>query len=615
MKDSTFSFGEYVLDLELRELRRQGELVPLSARLFDTLSLLVQRPGELITKEEFFAAVWPGVVVEENNLSQAISSLRKLLEENLDQPRYIVTVPGKGYQFVARVGVPGVAPPRLLGALAVVFVVVAVGLVWALLPAGDSPQPASIAVLPLEDIGTSPDYRFFPEGLHDEIVHNLSKIEGVRVTPRASVTRFRDERPAIRDIADQLGVATILEGSVQQVNDEVRVSLRLIRGADEENLWSQTFRRSFAELFDLQRDIASSVAGSLQDHFGGAQIPQLTPRTQSTQAYLSYLKAKFVLSDPTPGTSRAVSESYQAALDEALSHDPEFGDAYALKAIDQATAVMRPYAVSDPVVRMQLIERARENLAAAFLVDPPSVLAHTAKARLCEVTYNPVEARDHYERALQLDPNSRDTLIDYSAFAYRAGLWELFSNTQARLERVDPQAGLLGVNSYIERDYDEAVRYLRAWRDRIPLAGLIYFWLSMSLTAQGREAEARNELRIGAALTMEADPSDVDLAQLAYAQHRSGMKVQAGETVEVLNKRAATGSVSDLTLALAMLAIDDTESAYAHLEKAASTRVNRPFALQFRIQHNIFADAALDRPEFVALRDQLGFAGGTASDC
>jgi adenylate cyclase len=226
-------FSGFVLDPARRTLAGPGgALIDLKGKVFDTLAALAARPGEVVTKHELLEAIWPGVVVEENNLNQAISALRKALEEGRkDARRLILTVPGRGYQFVPEVVTPG-------------------------------PHPA-IAVLPFDDISAEHDQAHLCRGMTDELLAHLRRMKDITIAGGEWVRALMAQDADPRLLAERLSVTHLLEGSLRKDGARLRVSARLVGTSDGFLVWSEEYDRDLTDLFDAQEKIASAVADAL----------------------------------------------------------------------------------------------------------------------------------------------------------------------------------------------------------------------------------------------------------------------------------------------------------------------------------------------------------------
>ena len=621
-----YEFGQFRLDSGRRELTDvAGRRVPLPGRVFDTLLCLLEHRQRLVSKEDLMAEVWPDVVVEQNNLNQAISSVRRLLEDDARAPRFVKTVPGRGYQFIATVRErPLTAAPRaslgrsslrryglLLSAAVLVWAAALIGLVR-LSYAPQPPPPLAangVAVLPFANLSPNEADAFFAQGLHDEVIHQLSLISDLKVIARTSVLGFappkdRAQPSSVAEIAQSLGVANVIEGSVRYADGHVRITVQLIDARDQSHLWSQTYTQPFDDIFAVESDIARQVASALSAKLTHREDAVMNRRpTDSARAYIAYLRARSILNDPNPATSEARSHRFQSALDEALVLDPDFALAHAMKALDFATALMRPYATRNGE-RERLTRLAQAHIDRALALDASLGAAYGAQARLCEATYDSQRAAAAYRRAYELSPRSSNVLIDYASFAYRRGNWPLTRRLIDVLAVVDPEVPVLGVHYLLLSQPAKARAHLGQSLKRRPLAGPLYHWLAMAMLAEGEVEGARSTLRLGLDVAAHADAvSAATLAHFVYALGRAGMDAAAQAEYD----RLLNHSPVSLVRALGALGIGDENAALAHLRTAAAHRHERDFAMQFRIKHNVFDDDRLEQPEFVELRRRLGF--------
>jgi TolB-like protein len=249
---AVLEFGGFRLDPARRVLQRQdGAAVELTVKVFDTLLCLVEHAGELVEKPALMRAVWPNVVVEENNLNQNISILRRVLGEGAGEHRFIVTVPGRGFRFVATVTA---GPPADRSQAA-------------------SSQAPRIAILPFENLSPDPGNAFFTDGLHDEILSTLAqRAPGLEVISRTTMMRYRTNPASARLIATELGANYLMEGTVRREDDEVRVTLRLIDARNDRQIWSRQYDRTLRSALMLQSEVAADVAGQLATRLAGGDM-------------------------------------------------------------------------------------------------------------------------------------------------------------------------------------------------------------------------------------------------------------------------------------------------------------------------------------------------------
>ncbi len=377
-----YRFNAFRLDPVRRLLfGADGEPISLKPKVFATLLYLVERAGELVDKQALLEAVWPHVVVEENNLNTAISTLRAVFGETRDSHRFIVTEPGRGYRFVAQVKteptgttedlpapVEASSPPRADLApapspafaqkgqarrpqlptaavtIAAACALAAIGVYWVTSEGARSvdvaqtmPQPNSIAVLPFDNLSPDPDDAYFAIGLHEAILSQLANMRDLHVIARASVLGYDGTQKPIPIIARELNVETVLDGSVRYADGQVVVTMHLSDGAKNTSLWSDSYKREFSTIFTIQNDIALEVARALQAELLPAERERVVRApTTSLPAYTSYLQA-------VTRQRRNTREEYLLAIadiEQALAHDADFAAAWALAAVLHAAGTI-----------------------------------------------------------------------------------------------------------------------------------------------------------------------------------------------------------------------------------------------------------------------------------
>jgi TolB-like protein len=344
-----YEFGDFRLDPSRQQLTCSGSVVPLKARAFDLLVYFAEHPGELVDKAALMRAVWPNVVVEENNLSQHLSALREALGDGVQGRQFIVTVPRRGYRFVADVrhvnGTKGTATDV----------------------AARVPGP-SVAVLPFANLSGDPEKEYFGDGMADELIHLLSRVQGLKVPARTSSFAYKGKNLHVRDIARDLGVGAVLEGSVRSAGELVRVTVQLIDAASGYQFWSHSYEREFRDIFKLQDEVANAILESLCAQMNVVlQAPaQRAPPTTDPAAYQLYLQ----------GLSMGylmTAQGHQRALKmlrRATELDPKFAAAFA--AISHLSLYLSMHGLPDAI---EEAERASE---AALALDPSSGEAHAA---------------------------------------------------------------------------------------------------------------------------------------------------------------------------------------------------------------------------------------------
>ena len=361
-----YEFGDFRMDVAKRLLaRRDGTAVPLTPRVFDTLLFLVEHHDTVLDKERLMEAVWPDVIVEENNLSQNISTLRHVFGETPGSHNYIVTEPGRGYRFVAQVTEaasnakplaqvtvepavivpqPSLATPtkKPVVAVAITTVLFLLGLAGLFVLRHPAPTPLtnttppavvvpekSIAVLPFANLSTDQENAFFTEGMQDDILTALSKIADLKVISRTSVASYiAGSHRNLREIGKELGVSQVLEGSVRRAGDRVRVTAQLVDTRTNMHVWAETYDRGLADVFAIQSEIAQQIAAALEAKLAPDEKVRLGAEpTANSEAYVLYLTAL--------GREGAINSSTEDEIAaeqlyvQATTVDPRFALAYA----------------------------------------------------------------------------------------------------------------------------------------------------------------------------------------------------------------------------------------------------------------------------------------------
>lgn len=370
------TYAIYGFRLEVGQRRLvgpDGAPIELPSRAFDLLLYMVERPGELLEKSRLLKAVWPTTVVEEGNLSQCIHALRRALGEQAGEQKFIVTVPGRGYQFVAPVTVfagdpvPGPAPADIVenpsaplapdttasmgpatarattdvrnartrygfAAAAVAALVILAGyLLWNRQTGGEaglvdgerrSEPLRSIVVLPFDDLSPQKDMEYFGDGIAEELMSTLGKLQGLQVVGRRSAFTFKNRNEDVRAIGAALNVECVLEGSVRRDGERLRISVQLSRASDGYSLWSETYDRKLHDVLEVQGSIAREVARALNPLFDTGQTIASRVRTQDPEAYASYLRGVFFY-------GRFDQEHALEEFQRATTLDPQFAMAFA----------------------------------------------------------------------------------------------------------------------------------------------------------------------------------------------------------------------------------------------------------------------------------------------
>jgi TolB-like protein/DNA-binding winged helix-turn-helix (wHTH) protein/tetratricopeptide (TPR) repeat protein len=445
-----YEFGDFELDARRRVLvsRADGQQVDITGRVLEALVYLVERPGQLVDKKMLIEALWPHVVVEEGNLTQTIHALRRVLGEKPGEHRYIATVPGRGYRFVAEVRVRAeqakvdlpqppapLLPPRpksvlIAVALSLVLVAVVAVLAWR-----DRKQPVeeaavrappSIAVLAFVDMSAEQDQEHFAEGLSEEILNLLAQTDSLRVIARTSSFSFKGQNADIGTIAQRLAVSYVLEGSVRKAGERLRITAQLIDASTSAHVWSDTYDRNVDDIFGVQREIASAVADALHVALGRAGPRRA--ETSSTQAYDHYLQGRHLFHRRS-GADLLQAKSH---FEQAVQIDPNYGRAWAGLA---GFYFVTRYDYAESPDRMA---RWREAVERAVALAPDLAEAHVRAAQYYVTTGDRDVAKTHMARASALDPGDPLLLGMLLSRAISEGRLEDALELQRRVVATDP---------------------------------------------------------------------------------------------------------------------------------------------------------------------------------
>lgn len=410
----TIAFDRFVMDPVGRRLFRRGETEPVAIppRIFDTLLHLVEHAGELVGKTELMDAVWPGVVVEENSLSQAISQLRKLLGDGADGRRLIVTAPGKGFRFVAEVGPAEPAAPAS-----------------AAVTPEEPPSNVrtSLAVLPFANLTGDPANDYLGQGMADEILGLLSASTGLKLPARASSLAIQRQGLDALAMARELGVDAILEGSVRRAAERVKISAQLVDGREGYIMWSRTFDRTMHDLLAIQEEVANATVEALLENLNGSLrplVPMPTGLRGNPAAYQIALKSYWLAGQ---GTERAAIAAERLSS-EAVALDENSAMAHAVLA--QLSSLRGVQARVPSGVGFADGLRSAER---ALQIDPNCIEALLSKATIHALQGRFIEAEGVYGQVIEARPSlamaymSRATLVTQSAGHLERSMPDLFS--------------------------------------------------------------------------------------------------------------------------------------------------------------------------------------------
>ena len=586
-------FDDFELDVRAGELRKRGVRLRLQGQPLQVLAALLNRAGDVVTHEELRAQIWTvdTFVDFDHSLHNAIARLREVLGDSAETPRYIETLPRRGYRFIgpveggavsspsrsAQTEQPGQVPAGLrltkyreLLATTFLALLVAGLAIWLARtgahPTSAAPRLNSIAVLPLENLSGDPSEEFFADGMTDQLITDLAKIGSLRVISRTSVMRYKGTRKSLPEIARELNVDAIVEGSVTRSGQRVRVTAQLVQAPTDQHLWAETYDRDLGDILKLQGEVADVIAGQVR--------AELTPTQQALirrahavnpDAYDAYLKGRlYFVNEFTKPDSLKKAQRY---FEESIQKDPKFALAYAGLA---DTYVYLTFAGA--LQRDQAYRSAKEALATALELDDSIGEAYDTLGVLSfEFDWDWDAADREFNRAIALAPSYSCAHEDRATFLAVIGRR---TEALAELTKIDQLDYGLSVGrtesaTYYElRDYPHLIEASRRGLLLDPNDWFQHFTLGVGYEGTGKVQEAISEYQKAIKIS---DNSQGTVA-LAHAYSAAGKKAQAEKILHDLERKLNQTSASPYTMATIYAGLGEDDKAFEFLEKAYSEK-------------------------------------------
>ena len=583
-----FLFGEFRLDATKRLLIKDGEHVALMPKAFDTLLYLVRNANRVIEKDELMGQIWPDTIVEENNLNQNISILRRIFGEKRGEHRFIATIPGKGYKFGAdvttetyeesgvvenrvdqpkystREGLKRFSRGRLSTIVGIAVIAAAfLGIYFWLQRTGPNvaDQPIkTIAVLPFKPLVPENRDEVLELGMADTLISRLGNYRDLTVFPLSSVRRYGSFDQNAIDAGKALGADSVLDGSIQRWGNKIRVNARLIKTSDGVTLWTGTFDEEFTDIFSVQDAISQKVVTSLALRLTAEEKARLERRsTSNPQAYELYLRGQYHYYKITPPEVLKAIELYKQAIES----DPNYALAYAALADAYRTQAIAAHAPSNIVC-----PQAKALALRALEIDDSLAEAYVVLGWIAfQYEWDWNSAESYLKRAVELAPNNFETHRAYAHFLSNLGRHE---EAIAEGEKARQLAPLTHIVSVLEGFFllygghqTEAIDLLKKTIELDPNFWAAHSTLGRVYTVQGRYDEAIAEFLTAKGL---AGGSTEPITQLGYAQARSGHRKEALETLNEMKSTAAKGYVPNYFFAVVYNGLGDDEHALEYLD-------------------------------------------------
>lgn len=617
------TFGQYELDCRTGELLRKGVAVKLQPQPARVLSILVNRAGEIVTREELAEQVWGSetYVDFEHGLNFAIRKIRSVLEDNPEQPHFVETIPKRGYRFVARVtileptGQPTIAAPvakpssrlfrrNLLYGGAVVVAVI-IGLIYlrtSRVERASANRIQSLAVLPLRNLSNDPGQEYFSDGMTDELITDLAKAGGLRVISHTSVERYKGTTHSLPEIARELGsVDAIVEGTVLRAGNRVRITAQLIDARSDQHLWADSYERDARDVLALQGDVAKDIANEVAVKLTPSQGERLwTARPVVPEAHEAYLKGIF-------DASKLTTEGIQSGVehfDEAIRLDSAYAPAYAGKAEAYLWA-----SAFDLMPAGEVLPKAKTAVNKALELDDTLSQAHHSLAWVnYALDWNFKAAEAEFRRAVELNANDVTAHLWYGMFLAQRGRIKESIAEMKRAQALDPLSLMvngLGATPLLDSgQYDAAIEQVNKVLVMDPSNGLGHWMLLTAYERKGDLTRAIDEREKQVALWGQSPENTArQTAPLRKALASSGDIGYWKTLLGPMEPDLAKGKSDPYGAAVVLARAGEKERALAALEKSCAARSTE-------LLYSLYGEPAFDsmstNPRFQNLLHQIG---------
>jgi len=599
VKRPPIRFGIFEVDLQAGELRRQGIKVKLQQQPFELLAMLLERPGEVVTREEIQKRLWPAdtFVDFDRGLNRATNRLRESLGDEADSPRFIETLPRRGYRFIAPVvkldeggHVAELVPPqadavptngrphspsygrarlRIGFLIAIVAIALLTLAAWFAFFRPRAGAIESVAVLPFSNGSSDSNAEYLSDGITESLINNLSQLPNLRVMARSTVFRYKAKDIDPQKIGNDLHVQAVLSGRLLQQGNVLIIQAELMDVKTGVQLWGGQFNRSAEDVLALQEDLSREIAEKLRLKLTGEEKQRLAKRnTEDAEAYRSYLKGRYYWNKRSPEGMQKAANYFQQAIDK----DPAYALAYA--GLADTYVYLSFFNMVPP---RDAMPRAKAAAAKALEIDDHLAEAHVSLGYI-SYTYDwdwPAAGK-HFDQALALDPAYTRAHIFYPFYlSSRGESQEAVTVAKSALD-LDPASPSLShslaVQFYLTRQFDQAIEQCRKTLEMDPNFAVAYAVLGQTYLARGMNDEAAPVLEKYSALSQGSADA---LALLGYSQARRGEKSQALRTIEKLKATSKKSFVPAFYFALVYAALEDKDQAFMWLEKGYDERFAR----------------------------------------
>jgi len=610
-------FGVFEVDLKASELRKQGLRLKLPEQPFQVLAMLLEKPGEIITRDELRNRLWQTdtFVDFDHGLNNAVMRLREVLGDSSENPRFVETIPRRGYRFIAHVedsflvmpshGVheseanqvarsagAAEAPTRsglastgsnrvksrrmailTLALLATAAAVAAIAIHYSgrgKTSQSGVKQNTSLVVLPLENLSGDKDQDYFADGMTDELIANLAKIRSLRVISRSTAMAYKATRKPLSEIARELHVDAVVEGTVLREGSRIRITAELVQVSTDHHLWAETYESQIGDVLALQNRVSSAIVNEIrinltpEDRARLAKNPAIAP-----EAYENYLKGRFYWNKRSDENLMKAIRYFEQATDQ----DPGYALAYA--GLSDCYAIIGATIFGTMPVD-EAAPKARDAARRALDIDPDLAEAETSLATLkFNYDWDWSGAEEGFQRAIQFNPSYATAYQRYSLYLMAMGRFRDGFEQINKARELDPLSisinFSLGWRLYMARQYDRAIEQLRNTLEMDPSYELPHLVVGQAYEQKGAFALAIPELRKAVDLS---HGTPLMISALAHAYAREGNKEEAEKLLTDLVRQSKKQYVSPYYFAVVYVGLGENEKAMEWLEKAFADRSN-----------------------------------------
>jgi TolB-like protein/DNA-binding winged helix-turn-helix (wHTH) protein/Tfp pilus assembly protein PilF len=645
-------FGAYEFDLRSGELRKHGIRIKLQEQPSQILAILLEHRGEMVTREQLQHRLWPSdtFVDFDHSLNTAVMRLREVLSDSSENPRFIETLPRRGYRFLAPVEekpasvneptpvqtgevgasqsadskVDATSPPllpafpafaakpgkrvqrlRLVTVTLSIFAIVLAGafafryLKRSSLATAPSGQLTSLVVLPFENLSADKDQAYFADGMTDELIAHLAKIRSLRVISRTSSMEYKGAHKTLSQIARDLKVDSVVEGTVLRSGDRVRITAELVQVATDRHLWAETYESQLGDILTLQSHVASAIVNEIRVKLTPEdQVRLATTRQVSTQSYENYLKGRYYWNKRSQeGLTKAI-DYFQLAIEQ----DPNYALAYA--GLADCYSIIGSVIVGT-VPALEVAPKARAAALKSLELDNTLAEAQTSLATVrFNYDWDWNAAASGFRRAVELNPNYATAYQRNSLYLMSMGRTSESIAEMNRAHDLDPLSismnFSLGWRLYLAREYDQAIEQLRNTIDMDPDFVLPHLVLGQAYEQKKMYDQAITELRRAVDISQSSAPA---IAALARAYAVSGRTTEARKLLDQLMEQSKRRYVSPFYVAIVYAGLGENDQALDWIEKAYKDRSN---AIVFaKVDPQL--DTLRSTPRFQSLLHRLAF--------